>query len=121
MTDEHTYGFNRDDASALLQSIGTETRLYREFSPRGFGGLRTVVLDTAIAAATNALSAEATATASVLSKNSSGDLVDSGNNITVVNRFENIDLDQYTLCAVARIDGEWRIISADCSPLASWP
>lgn len=82
---------------------------------------KTVVLDAALAAATNALTSPGTATASVLQRNSSGNLEDSGNNITVVNRFENIDLKQYTIATVEWIDGEWRVKSADCDALGSWP
>lgn len=81
----------------------------------------TVVLDAALDVATNALTTPSTATASVLQKNSSGNLEDSGNNITVVNRYENIDLEQYTIGVAAWIDGEWRMDSADCGALGDWP
>lgn len=81
----------------------------------------TVVLDGALAPASNALTTPSTATASVLVKNASGNLEDSGNNITVVNRFESISLVQYTLCVVTKVDREWRVTSADCDALGSWP
>ena len=81
----------------------------------------TVVLDAALAAAANALTDAETATASVLQRNSSGDLEDAGYNITVVNRSESIALDQYTIGIATWIDGEWRMTSADCSALGSWP
>ena len=82
---------------------------------------RTVVLDAAIAAATNALTTPTTGTASVLGRNSDGDLYDTTTNITVVNRYEHITLDQYTLAVVTWIDGEWRLTSADCDALGDWP
>jgi hypothetical protein len=82
---------------------------------------RTVVLDASIAAATNALTSPTTGTASVLGRNSDGDLYDTDADITVVNRFEHITLDQYTMAVVAWIDGEWRLTSADCDALGSWP
>jgi hypothetical protein len=82
---------------------------------------RTVVLDAAIAAATNALTTPATATASVLGRNSSGNLYDTTTNITVVNRYEHITLAQYTMAIVSWVDGEWRLTSADCDALGSWP
>ena len=82
---------------------------------------KTVVLDVALAAASNALTGAETATASVLQGNSSGDLEDAGYNITVVNRSESIALDQYTLGIATWVDGEWRMTSADCSALGSWP
>lgn len=81
----------------------------------------TCVLDAAITAPTNGLTGATTATASVLSRNSSGNLVDAGYNITVVNRMEGISLVQYTLCVATWVDGEWRITSADCDALGSWP
>ena len=81
----------------------------------------TVVLDAALNAASNALTGEATATASVLRRNSSGDLEDSGNNITVVNRYESVSLAQYTIGVATWVDGEWRMTSADCDALGSWP
>lgn len=81
----------------------------------------TVVLDTAIAAATNGLTNPATATASMLQLNSSGNLEDSDINIEVVNRFESVSLVQYTMCVVMRMHGEWRLISADCGALGGWP
>ena len=82
---------------------------------------RTVVLDAAIAAATNALTSPTTVTASVLGRNSSGNLFDTTTNITVVNRYEHITLAQYTLAVVTWIDNEWRLTSADCEALGSWP
>lgn len=82
---------------------------------------KTCVLDTALDAPTNGLTAAETAEASVVVRNSSGNLVDAGYNITVVNRSENIDLAQYTLCVAMWVDGEWRIIAADCDALGDWP
>lgn len=38
MPDDRTYGFNVDDAAALLQSIGTSESTYQETRPRGRGG-----------------------------------------------------------------------------------
>jgi hypothetical protein len=81
----------------------------------------TVVLDEGLASATNALTSPATATASVLRKNSSGNLEDTGDNITVVNRYEHIELEQYTIGMAKWIDAEWRLYSADCEALGSWP
>jgi len=82
---------------------------------------RTCVLDEDLDAASNALTAAETAEASVLTRNASGNLVDAGFNITVVNRSEGVSLDQYTLCVVFWIDGEWRVVAADCDALGDWP
>lgn len=82
---------------------------------------RTCVLDGALSAATNALTSPATASASLLKRNSSGNLEDTGDTLSVVNRFEHISLDADTLILVRRVDGEWRVVGADCDPLGSWP
>ena len=94
-----------------------------EWIPLVAGGVGTVtiVLDEALAAATNALTAPGTAVASVLQRTTGGDLEDSGDNIDVVNRFENVDLVQYTIAQAQWIDGEWRVVAADCGALGSWP
>jgi hypothetical protein len=38
MSDENTYGFNKDDAQSLLQSISHGETLFPEIRPRGGGG-----------------------------------------------------------------------------------
>lgn len=38
MADERTYGFNKDDADALIQSIGNGEGWFPEIKPRGKGG-----------------------------------------------------------------------------------
>jgi hypothetical protein len=38
MADERTYGFNRDDATELINSIGSQETWYPEIKPRGNGG-----------------------------------------------------------------------------------
>ena len=38
MPDENTYGFSRDDATTLLQGIGTGENWFPEIRPRGGGG-----------------------------------------------------------------------------------
>jgi hypothetical protein len=122
MSDERTYGFSLDDAQSLIQGISHGEGIYPEIRPRGGGRADlTVVLDDGLASATNALTSPATATASVLRKNSSGNLEDTGDNITVVNRYEHIELEQYTIGMAKWIDAEWRMYSADCEALGSWP
>lgn len=114
---------------AVRQIAEVVRRVLRETQNDAAGGSRgpvaqrpvTCVLDAAITAPTNGLTGATTATASVLSRNSSGNLVDAGYNITVVNRMEGISLVQYTLCVATWVDGEWRITSADCDALGSWP
>lgn len=73
-----------------------------------------VVLDGDLAAAADKSTSPGTATGSVWTLNSSGNLSDSGNNITVVNRFENIAIGSGTLIKCEWIGGEWQPYSADC-------
>lgn len=81
----------------------------------------TVVLDETVPAATDPFAAPTEYNASVLVRKQDGTMEDTGRTIKVVNRYEHIDLAQYTLAIVTRIDGEWRLISADCSALSDWP
>jgi hypothetical protein len=79
----------------------------------------TVKLDGAMSSASNAATTPATATASVLRRQASGDYIDTETDITVVNRYEHITLGANTLAVAMWMDGEWRLISADCSTLAA--
>jgi hypothetical protein len=78
-----------------------------------------VVLDGTLSPATAgaALTTPSTATASVYYCDSSGDLVDSGRNITVTNYFEHIEVLSGTLAIATWTAGHWRLTSADCEPL----
>ncbi len=78
-----------------------------------------VVLDATLSPATAgaALTSPSTATASVYDRNSSGDLVDSGRNITITNYFEHIEVTAGTLAIASWTAGHWRLTSADCEPL----
>lgn len=112
---------NRTVRENLRRDRGATRPFQSRWQKKGGKRDRTIVLDAALGSATNALTSPATATASVLRRTSSGYLEDSGDNITVVNRFEHIELEQYTLAIARWIDGEWRVVSADCEPLANWP
>lgn len=92
------------------------TRLRRQQVQRPL----TVVLDGALAAATNALTSPGTAVASVLKRLPSGDLEDTGDNIDIVNRYENVSLVAETIGVATWMDGEWRMTSADCDALGAW-
>lgn len=57
----------------------------------------------------------ATASFSIWSKNSSGEMVDSGRNITVVNRYMEVEvLPALTPGKAEWIDGEWQMYDSDC-------
>jgi hypothetical protein len=107
------------------EAVAQVRRLMRDFyaerqqgsvRPGGRGRQRNVVavLDGPLAAAADKSSSPSTATASVWTKNGSGNLADTGSNITVVNRFENIELASGTLIKCEWILGEWQPYAADC-------
>jgi hypothetical protein len=114
MPDERTYGFNADDAGALLQSIGTGETTYAEIRPRGGMSRLQVVLTSDLAAAVNTKRDPSTATARILRRKTDGDLSLSTDEITIVNRFINISVDSGTYGKAEMIDGEWQLYAADC-------
>ena len=71
-------------------------------------------LDGALAAATAFADNPSTATLSVWHKNASGNYEDSGRNVTVTNRFEQLSFSAGQIMRVAYIDGEWQPTAADC-------
>lgn len=71
-------------------------------------------LDSTLAAATEFADDPSTATMSVWQKNSSGDMEDSGDNITVVNRFIHISVASGSVVKAEWIDNEWQLYAADC-------
>ena len=80
-----------------------------------------VILDDDLNFAEDMVSDEdaATATGSVQGIDSDGDLFDTGKNVTVVNRFENIAIASGTLVKVEWINGEWQPYAADCPAISS--
>ena len=71
-------------------------------------------LDGDLDAATSCADSPGTATLSVWQKNSSGNYEDSGRNVEVVNRFENLNFKSGQIMRVGWIDGEWQPTAADC-------
>jgi hypothetical protein len=114
MPDDRTYGFNVDDAAALLQSIGTGESTYQETRPRGGSARVQVVLTTDLMAAVNTKRDPSTATARILRRKTDGDLTLSTDSITIVNRFTQISVDAGTYGKAEMIDGEWQLYAADC-------
>ena len=114
MPDDRTYGFNVDDAAALLQSIGTGETTYQETRPRGGSARVQVVLTTDLLAAVNTKRDPSTATAQILRRKTDGDLTLSTDSITIVNRFTQISVDAGTYGKAELIDGEWQLYAADC-------
>lgn len=114
MPDDRTYGFSADDASALLQAIGTGDGTFTEIRPRGSNGRLQVVLTTDLMAAVNTKRDPSTATARILRRKTDGDLTLSTDSITIVNRFTQISVDAGTYAKAEMIDGEWQLYAADC-------
>lgn len=75
----------------------------------------TGILNGELVSATAFASSPATATMAVWQKDSSGNMVDSTRDITVVNRMIKISLPAGTIAQAEWIDGEWRIYAADCA------
>jgi hypothetical protein len=122
--------FTPEQAQALWQDFLSRRQLDPALGQNGAQGrppllgftIYNVVLDETLDAATNGITTPATATASVLYRNpDTNELFDSGVNIEIVNRYEHISLDQYTIGVAVMINGEWRLISADCAALGDWP
>jgi hypothetical protein len=115
MPDRRTYGFNRDDATELVNSIGSRESWYPEIRPRGVTRHLQVILTTDLFAAVNTKRDPSTATARILVKKPDGDLTLSTRSITVVNRFQHISVDAGTYAKAEWIDGEWQLYAADCA------
>ena len=73
------------------------------------------ILNSELVSATSFASSPATATMAVWQKDTSGNMVDSGRDITVVNRMLKISLPSGTPAQAEWIDGEWRVYAADCA------
>jgi len=115
MPDERTYGFNKDDAAALVQGITNGEDWFPEVKPRGGGGRRLqAVLQEDLYAAVNTKRDPSTAICKILRRKPDGDLKLTTEEKTVVNRFINISMDAGTYIKIEWIDGEWQPYAADC-------
>lgn len=77
---------------------------------------RQAVLQSDLLAAVDTFTDPSTAYAELLQLNAAGDLELSGERVLVVNRFENISIDEGTYIKIEVIDGEWQPYAADCGP-----
>ena len=113
----------------LLQQIQQTVR--HQLNTYGGGGIRRLphqvqqhrqaILTADLLAAVDTLTDPSTAQARILIGSGSGDLVLSDDSVTVVNRFENISIDEGTYIKIEWIDGEWQPYAADCGPQSeSW-
>jgi hypothetical protein len=107
----------------LQQMIREHSRRIRnaDGQRRQYGGARDnrriAVLQEDLVAAVDWLKNPSVATAKLARKKpGSSDYIVTNEEITVVNRFENISLDADTVLGVEFIDGEWQPYKADCGP-----
>jgi hypothetical protein len=111
-------------AIAQLQKLIREhTRRMRnaESQRKQYGGVRDsrriAVLQSDLLAAVDWMRDPSTALAKLARKKAgSSDYILTDEEVTVVNRFENISLDSGTVLGIEWIDGEWQPYKADCSP-----
>jgi hypothetical protein len=113
MADERTYGFNRDDAEAVLEGIGQKAATVPEVRPRGSQVRRQVIMKDDLFAAVATKTDPSVADAYLLEKRGDN-LVNTGDTIEITNRFENISVDAGTYAKAEWIDGEWQLYAADC-------
>jgi len=107
----------------LQQMMREHTRRIRSSEPqrRQFGGVREnrriAVLQEDLVAAVDWLKNPSVATAKLARKKpGTSDYIVTDEEVTVVNRFENISLDTDTVIGIEWIDGEWQPYKADCTP-----
>ena len=123
---EQGYTLSEKALRQVAQTVREVTRRMRNPAPhrgRWTGGSihRQAILTADLMAAVDMLTDPSTAQARILIGNGSGDLVLSDDSVTVVNRFENISIDEGTYIKIEWIDGEWQPYAADCGPQSeSW-
>jgi hypothetical protein len=107
----------------LQQMMREHVRRMRnaEGQRRQFGGVRDnrriAVLQEDLVAAVDWLKNPSVATAKLARKKlGTSDYIVTDEEVTVVNRFENISLDADTVVGIEFIDGEWQPYKADCGP-----
>jgi hypothetical protein len=75
-----------------------------------------------ISAASDGATSPTTGEVEILLRDSvSGNLERSGNTETATNRWEGVTIEQDTLLVIALLDGEFVVMAADCSAMASPP
>jgi hypothetical protein len=80
---------------------------------------RQVILAGDLLAAVDTLTDPSFAQAVVLRRKDNGDLETTAEQITIVNRFENISVDADTYAKAEWIDGEWQLYAADCPAMSA--
>jgi len=75
----------------------------------------------AISKASNGATAPGSGTAEILKEDSSGNLIRTGIEKTIKNRYENIQVEEDTLIRIKNPGGEWMLETADCGPMEEPP
>jgi hypothetical protein len=118
MVDERTYGFNKDDAEALLNRIETGETGYREATPRQ-AKPRAFILDEALDVATHSLTGATSCLATRCEWSTEDEeYTETDEQETVWNHSESDSYEADTFGFAIRIDGHWWFMG-DCGPMAS--
>jgi hypothetical protein len=118
MVDERTYGFNKDDAEALLNRIETGETSYRETTPRQ-ARPRAFILDAALAVATHSLTGATSCLATLCEwSTEENKYTETDQQETVWNHSESDSYETDTFGFGFKIDAHW-VFMGDCGPMAS--
>jgi hypothetical protein len=115
MADERTYGFNRDDADALIQSIGSGEDWFPEVRSRGGGGRRSAVIGSALSAPSSSLVAATSCTIYFLELQSDGTQELNPTAGTVYNDDPEVTAEVGTYCRVETLNGRLMIYYLGCN------
>ena len=122
MARERTYGFNKSDAEALIQSIGTSQTTFAEVRPRGGRNEYLVILDATLAVASNSKTGATSCLATVCELDESTDnLIETSEQITVWNHSETTSHAEDTFGVARNIGKKKRhfVFFGDCAAMAS--
>jgi len=114
--------FGTKAAQQIIATVRTVARQVRSETPQRsrFVGERDrrhwAVLQEDLLAAVDFFTDPSTATARLCRRNGDGDYILTDMLVTVVNRFQNISLDEDTIIGIEWQNGEWTPYKADCSP-----
>ena len=115
MADERTYGFNRDDATALVQGIANAESWYPEIKPGRRAVNRAAVIATDLTAPASSLAVATSCTIYFLDIQSNGTRVLNTTSDTAYNDDPDLTADTGTYCRVEKLDGRWMIYYLGCA------
>ena len=118
MAQERTYGFNKDDADALIQSIGIADGSFNEIRP-GIKNDYAVILDAALSVATNSKTGATSCLATICVWDSPTEqYTETTRQITVWNHSESTGYAINTFGDAKKIDGHFWFFG-DCAAMAA--